>query len=188
MLGWEAIVAILCLVAALLVGQIMVGFSTGVSKPDACQTEPLGLILRLLSLGVFPLTALTQPKVIPGTIYMIGVLVMIAGVWLALWSQKVLGRNWVPGVGLHRGHKLITDGPYRYVRHPLYLGIGILGIGAVICSLNPLVAAAMLLFWLAVATRIPREERLMASKYRGRWTSYRTNTGCLLPRWHRISV
>lgn len=52
----------------------------------------------------------------------LGVLVVAAGIVLRLWAIRTLGRYFTRDVRVQEGQPLITDGPYRFVRHPSYLG------------------------------------------------------------------
>jgi protein-S-isoprenylcysteine O-methyltransferase Ste14 len=52
-----------------------------------------------------------------------GVLILAAGVGLAIWSRVILGRNWSATVTLKQDHELIQRGPYKIARHPIYTGI-----------------------------------------------------------------
>lgn len=54
-----------------------------------------------------------------------GVLLVIVGLLLALWARRHLGRNWSAIPALKIGHELIHSGPYAFLRHPIYVGIGI---------------------------------------------------------------
>src|SRR5215470_11475713 len=52
-----------------------------------------------------------------------GTLLVIAGLAFALWARWHLGRNWSSTVVVKQDHTLITTGPYRWVRHPIYSGM-----------------------------------------------------------------
>ncbi len=51
----------------------------------------------------------------------VGTIVELAFLWLFHASHKQLGKNWSVSLDIRREHKLVTDGLYRYVRHPMYL-------------------------------------------------------------------
>src|SRR5881394_1868911 len=53
----------------------------------------------------------------------IGVVLCVAGFAFCIWARFTLGRNWSGVVTLKGGHKLITNGPYALVRHPIYIGL-----------------------------------------------------------------
>src|SRR5437763_14208279 len=52
-----------------------------------------------------------------------GLLLESAGLGLALWARVVLGQSWTGRVALTEDQPLVTDGPYRLVRHPIYAGL-----------------------------------------------------------------
>lgn len=49
-------------------------------------------------------------------------LLCLAGIVLRTWSKMALGRLYTFAIDLVEGHRVLTEGPYRFVRHPLYLG------------------------------------------------------------------
>jgi protein-S-isoprenylcysteine O-methyltransferase Ste14 len=53
---------------------------------------------------------------------------------VAIWSRKVLGAEWSRDVELKQGHKLVEFGPYRLVRHPIYTGHLLMGLGTATAS------------------------------------------------------
>lgn len=52
----------------------------------------------------------------------IGVILDIAGMAFLVWARQTLGKNWSQTVSAKEGQELVTSGPYRYVRHPMYAG------------------------------------------------------------------
>jgi len=48
--------------------------------------------------------------------------ICVLGLFLAIWSRKVLGAEWSRDVELKQGHKLVERGPYTLMRHPIYTG------------------------------------------------------------------
>ena len=147
---------------------------------------PNEIIFRGLGGTAIPLSFLVlTPKHVPLPVVIVGTVVMSGGLALVLWSQATLGRNWIGGIGLRKGHKLITSGPYSMVRNPLYTGIAIVIVGGAIACMNPLLIPAGALFWLSMAIRVPSEEELMQKKFRKQWDAYVASTGCFVPRFRR---
>lgn len=164
------------------VGQQIVGLHARVTNPDTkYQEPPRGMLFRMLAAVIGPGVFILAGRA-PLPFYVVGVIIMTSGLWLGLRAQSVLGRNWVPGVGIQKGHKLVDSGPYRYVRHPIYTGIGVIGLGATVSTLNPFVAASFFFLWLSLAIRTPFEEMMMAKKFKTKWTQYEARTGYFLPR------
>ena len=65
----------------------------------------------------------------------IGVILCAAGMAFLVWGRQRLGRNWSQTVSIKKEPELVTSGPYRYVRHPMYAGGFVACIGsAIVCG------------------------------------------------------
>ena len=109
-----------------------------------------------------------------------GLVVCIAGLGLAVWARRHLGRNWGTPMSLKEGHELVTTGPYRLVRHPIYAGI----LTAVMGS--TLVAGGFWLVLFLVAAPFfvysaKTEERLMMQQFPETYPDYKKRTYALIP-------
>lgn len=109
-----------------------------------------------------------------------GVLFCAAGITFAIWARSHLGRNWSPKPSLKAEHELITTGPYRLVRHPIYTGILLALFG------NTFVFGArwliyVLAFVAIVARRVQVEERLMMQQFPEQYPDYRKRTKAVIP-------
>jgi protein-S-isoprenylcysteine O-methyltransferase Ste14 len=112
-----------------------------------------------------------------------GCLVTIAGISLFAWAHQALGQNWTAVLALSDGHWLVQNGPYTYVRHPMYTAFYIIGIGFLFLSSNWLVGVIYLLpLTLMVAMRIGLEEKMMLERFGEPYRQYMERTGRLLPR------
>jgi len=112
-----------------------------------------------------------------------GVVVGLLAVPAALWVFRSIGRNVSETVLTKSDHALVTTGPYRWIRHPLYTT------GASLLLAIGLMAANwfMLLFGLLVAVSvrwvvIPLEEQELVKKFGEQYRTYMQRTGRLLPR------
>jgi protein-S-isoprenylcysteine O-methyltransferase Ste14 len=78
----------------------------------------------------------TAIPVSPWLLLALGVLLMWAGIGVAVWAVRTLGRFYRPVVAIQEGHDVVTSGPYRYVRHPMYAGalLVMLGFGVALGS------------------------------------------------------
>jgi protein-S-isoprenylcysteine O-methyltransferase Ste14 len=63
-----------------------------------------------------------------------GVAMCIMGIAFAIWARVHLGTNWGRPMSMRQEHDLITSGPYRYVRHPIYSGIGLAMFGSALAG------------------------------------------------------
>ena len=111
----------------------------------------------------------------------LGLLLYAGGFLLMHFSEAALGRQFSVEVQIQQSHRLVTDGLYRYLRHPRYLGILLFmpGIALTFRSwLGLLLAAAMVgvLLW-----RVHDEEALMQQEFGVEWTTYASKTRRLIP-------
>jgi protein-S-isoprenylcysteine O-methyltransferase Ste14 len=113
-----------------------------------------------------------------------GVALFAAADLLFLQVHRHLGANFYSNLKLRKGHQLITTGPYRLVRHPMYLGLYLNHIGVFLLTANWFIGATWLLgFTLIMVYRLPREESMMLHKFGREYEAYRANTGRFLPAW-----
>jgi protein-S-isoprenylcysteine O-methyltransferase Ste14 len=89
-----------------------------------------------------------------------GMVLIVAGVGLRAWSIRTLGRFFQYFIKVQPGHRVVTGGPYRYVRHPSYTGIAMVlaGIALACDDVWGLVAVAVL-GGTGLAVRIRAEEQ-----------------------------
>jgi protein-S-isoprenylcysteine O-methyltransferase Ste14 len=110
-----------------------------------------------------------------------GLALLGVGGVLRIWPMFVLGRLFSGLVAIQPGHRLVTAGPYRFVRHPSFLGLmlGFLGWALLFRSGIGLVAVALGIPILHA--RIEAEEALLASHFGTAYDAYRRRTWRLLP-------
>jgi len=97
----------------------------------------------------------------------------IAG-WLARPTRGSLLAGFVAAGHLEKGREVTMTGPYRFTRHPLYLGSTIMGVGLAIAA-HSVIVAALVLGYLAVtlAAAIGREEEHLTEKFGAAYPAYR---------------
>jgi len=119
----------------------------------------------------------------------IGSLLYFPGLILYLWSWATLGRFYNVssslGVRLSEDHKLISDGPYGFVRHPMYLGIQVAAIGGIFLYRNWTFVFLFVNF-LFLIFRAQREEEALALEFGEQWEAYRRRIPAWIPRLGRI--
>ena len=111
----------------------------------------------------------------------IGLVVLLLGLAFACWARVALGRNWSATVQLKQGHELVTAGPYRWVRHPIYTGMlsGVLGSALVIGEWRGLVALALI--FVSFAYKLRHEESWMREQFGAAYVEYMRRTKALIP-------
>jgi protein-S-isoprenylcysteine O-methyltransferase Ste14 len=110
----------------------------------------------------------------------VGLVVFALGLGLAVQARRHLGRNWGLPMTQNDQPELVTSGPYRLVRHPIYTGILLGGLGtAVALSWVWLAAVALAgIYFVASATV---EERYLAEQFPDEFPAYRRSTRMLVP-------
>lgn len=123
---------------------------------------------------------------LPAWVRLIGVLITCSGIWLFTWSHQTLGANWSGVLEISEGHRLVIEGPYRYVRHPMYSAFFIFGLGILFQSANWFIGAPhfMMVLWMYL-TRVASEEAMMIDHFGDAYRQYMTTTRRLLPRFQK---
>ncbi len=103
------------------------------------------------------------------------------GMGLIFWSSWALGRLYSPEVTLQKEHHLITDGLYRYIRHPRYLGGLLEGIGLSLLFRSWIGLALTLVFLVTILFRIKDEEAMMSQAFGAEWEVYCRRSWRLIP-------
>ena len=176
------------------------GVWRGLQRPPGRTTGSAGKILRaplllgggLLWIGIcfvlwqpFPLLLSTSGRMVS---LMIGGLLYFLGLALYLWGAKTLGTMYKPssafGVQLNMDHKLITYGPFAFVRHPLYLGLQITAVGGSLIYRNWTFVFLVVNF-LGLFIRARREEQALAAEFGKEWEMYASQVPAWNPRFRR---
>jgi len=133
----------------------------------------------LLFLRIPALTARFLPARL--SFFLIGLALQGFALLLAIQARRHLGRNWSGRITIKVGHELVTSGPYRIIRHPIYTGIlGLYaGTAIVIGEWHAAVglAVAVVTYW----RKMRLEEANLAGAFGPAWTDYRSSTWALLP-------
>lgn len=110
----------------------------------------------------------------------IGLGVFLAGLALAVWARVYLGRNWGTPMSQKVDPELVTTGPYRVIRHPIYSGIILATIGTTIAvSWYWVVAVVVLCAYFIYSAFV--EERNMAAHFPVTYPPYKRSTKMLIP-------
>ena len=110
----------------------------------------------------------------------LGVVLVGAGLLFAGWARWHLGRNWSGEVTVKEGHMLVTSGPYRWVRHPIYTGLllALIGNALAIGSARGFVGAALILAGFMIKLSV--EEARMRETFAD-YEAYARRTARLIP-------
>jgi protein-S-isoprenylcysteine O-methyltransferase Ste14 len=110
----------------------------------------------------------------------VGAVLFVGGIALAVWARLHLGRNWGMPMTRRAEPELVTSGPYRFVRHPIYSGLLTAMLGTVLVNnLLGLIVVAVLTAYFYYCGTV--EERNLASAFPAAYPQYRTRTKMLIP-------
>ena len=114
----------------------------------------------------------------------LGVVMLIVGLIIFFQAHYHLGRNFYSLVAVKEEQKLVTSGPYRWIRHPIYTGYILTYLaGGLIASNLVLTFVPVIFFSLMIVNRIPREEAVMREEFGQDYLDFEARTGRLLPRF-----
>jgi protein-S-isoprenylcysteine O-methyltransferase Ste14 len=105
-----------------------------------------------------------------------GLLLFLTGIALRTWAFVYLGRFFSIFLTIQKGHQLVTDNIYKYVRHPSYTGLLVRSLGWALVFRSLLGVGAWLLLVVFLIRRISHEERVLANEFTSEWDGYRRRT------------
>jgi protein-S-isoprenylcysteine O-methyltransferase Ste14 len=151
--------------------------AVGSRAPVAANLATFGLFF--LSLVIFPGSS-RAPMALP--LALSGCLLALTGTALVLRSRAELGSAWSFVPKADQGTGLATSGPYRLVRHPIYLGLSLLSFGeAVAFGSWPAVMIVLCGVVPTFAWRAQAEEKLLSRTFGERYAVYRRGTRMIIP-------
>jgi protein-S-isoprenylcysteine O-methyltransferase Ste14 len=142
------------------------------------------VILLLLYLLFAPSFVLFQMP-LPVWLRWFGVVLGFLSVPFLVWVHYVLDRNWSVTLKLQTNHKLLTSGPYKRIRHPMYMVLIVYMLSWVLVSANFLFLVYYVFSVLLIVVRIPKEEQMMLEKFGEEYRGYMKRTGMLLPHFSK---
>ena len=112
----------------------------------------------------------------------IGVALGILSLVLYSWARSTIGRAWSSQLRVQGNHQLITMGPYRWVRHPIYLALILFMISISLIAANWILIGFLLISFMDLMLRIPKEEQMLRERFGEDYEAYIGHTGKLLPK------
>lgn len=112
----------------------------------------------------------------------IGLLVMISGLLLRAWAARTLGEFYTRTLLITENHQIVTQAPYNIIRHPGYLGVFTMSLGAGLAIANWIVMLITAIIGFVTYTyRIHAEEAMLAATFGKPYQAYINNTWRLIP-------
>jgi protein-S-isoprenylcysteine O-methyltransferase Ste14 len=110
----------------------------------------------------------------------LGLILFVLGLWFAVWARRHIGRNWGTPMTQKDEPELVTSGPYHLVRHPIYSGILVAGVGtAVALSWVWLIVVALAGIYFVYSAIV--EERYLTEQFPDIYPAYKRTTKMLVP-------
>jgi len=112
------------------------------------------------------------------------VVLMAAGFLLACWARLALGKLWSAGVERKADHRLVEEGPYAIVRHPIYTGLLAAALSLALVKATPLALAGLVLTSIGFTVKARLEERFLATELgEADYADYKRRVPMLVPFW-----
>ena len=149
------------------------------------------IVIRIVGLVLWlsPLIYLIHPQWmawsklgLPDWLRWLGVGIGAICVGLIYWLFNSIGQGITPTSATRKHHTLVTSGPYRWVRHPLYTVGSSLFVAFGMMADNWFIATLGILTFIVMAVRTPREEANLLEKFGDEYRQYMKHTGRFFPK------
>lgn len=157
-------------------------------KSKKTSREKFLVFLAAIGMMIVPMIYVFTPWLnslnmgLPDWARWVGIIGFGFGLILFWWVHKTLGKNWSPILEIRKNHKLITNGPYKYIRHPMYTQIWIWVICQWLILSNWVVGLVGILTWtILYVIRIPEEEKMMVEEFGQEYEDYMRKTKKIIP-------
>jgi protein-S-isoprenylcysteine O-methyltransferase Ste14 len=140
--------------------------------------QPLLLGMKADLRGLHLMETLTHPLTL-----VLGCLLVTLGYAATLWAYAAMGNSWRMGVDASERTVLVCSGPFRWVRHPIYVLQAVMLSGAALLLPTPISFAILALHYVCVRFKARNEERHLETIHGSAYREYCSHTGALVPRW-----
>ena len=111
----------------------------------------------------------------------VGLAVYLVFSWIQVWSFKSLGDNYSQDIMVKKNHELVTNGPFKIIRHPQYLCQIVLDLGATAATFSYLVGIFALIEIPIYIMRASLEDKLLAKYFSEKFSDYKKKSGFMFP-------
>jgi protein-S-isoprenylcysteine O-methyltransferase Ste14 len=156
--------------------------AAAVSRKQSVRTGWRTRLIGASALGVFLIAGVFRGGLAAHSVILAaaGAVLFVCGIALAVWARVHLGRNWGMPMSKRAEPELVTSGPYKFVRHPIYSGLLIAMLGtALVNNLLGLIVVAVLAPYFYYCGTV--EERDLAATFPQTYPEYKSRTKMLIP-------
>jgi protein-S-isoprenylcysteine O-methyltransferase Ste14 len=147
------------------------------------QTLPLVLstiALVVLIVSLFQIGTL-EYKTEYQTLRVIGLAFYIIFSWVQIWSTKALDDNFSQDIAIKKDHHLVTNGPFKFIRHPQYLSQFLMDLGGAAATLSFILVPLALIQIPFLFMRASMEDKLLEKHFGENFRSYKKKSGMFFP-------
>ena len=179
----SSFVWIICALWLILIVYLTISAVGAKRDTEAHLSQSLGVMFAIIAaflLPYLPIFSFVNFAPVNPVVSCIGVIICVASMAFFIWARQCLGRNWSQTVSAKEGHELVTSGPYRYIRHPMYAG------GFLACIASAIVCGGAFIFLLIILGalflwRVAAEDKLMEQQFPNEYPDYKKRTKALIP-------
>ena len=153
--------------------------------------EKFLVFLNFISMMFLPVFVVFSTRIdfagmnLPSVIRCVALIIYGLSLGLFVWCHKSLGKNWSTILEIRENHKLIQEGPYKRIRHPMYTHFWLLIISQGLILNNWVVMGYGVLAWsILYFLRVNKEEEMMIEEFGDEYKKYVKKTGRLFPKFN----
>ncbi len=133
------------------------------------------LIISLFQVGTLEYSTQNQMARI------IGLAFYLIFSWLQIWTTKIMGDNYSQDIAIKKDHQLVTNGPFKLVRHPQYLSQILMDIGGAVATLSFILAPIAIVQIPFLIMRASLEDKLLEKHFGENFRNYKKKSGQIIP-------
>lgn len=127
-----------------------------------------------------PIVRMSRPFEI--ALAIVTVAIAVASVWMVIAAVKTLGRQWSLAARVVEGHRLVTEGPYRIVRNPIYTGMLGMLVATGLANSHPAgLLLGLMLFLTGTVVRVRSEEKILREEFGQEFDDYARRVPAFIP-------